>query len=85
MTEPTPELAVPGIDPADADKYVTMDQAAELCGVKRRTVDQWLRDGKLTKFRAHNGYHVRINKLELQSFNYARNQKNGPRVPASRE
>ena len=68
------------ISPGADAEWVTIEEAAELCGVKRRTVNQWLRLEKITKFRADNGYHVRLNKAEVQSFNHARQQKYGMRV-----
>lgn len=63
-------------------EQVTIKEAAELCGVKPGTVSKWLSHEKIRKYTAPNGYHVRIDKEELQRFDLAR--RLAPEFPAER-
>jgi hypothetical protein len=59
--------------------YITIRQAMDLTGAARRTVMGWLARGAIQRFKAENGYTVLIDKLELESFDFARRGGN-PRV-----
>lgn len=52
--------------------YVTIREAMDLAGVKRRTVMGWFERGLLQRFKGPNGYAVLIDKLELQSYLFSR-------------
>jgi excisionase family DNA binding protein len=49
-------------------EYVTKSQAADLAKVSVRSITEWLKAGKITKHKAENGFHVRIDKAELLAF-----------------
>lgn len=76
-----PEAAVPTV-PANAPdhEWITPAQAAERNGVKRRTIQKWMDDGHIQRFRAPNGYHIRLNALEVASFAAHRRERYGPKV-----
>jgi excisionase family DNA binding protein len=50
-------------------EYVTVAEAVRMLNVVRRTIDNWLNTGKITRYRAPNGYGVRIDKQELLEYN----------------
>lgn len=53
-------------------EYVTKSQAADLAKVSVRSITEWLKAGKITKHKAENGFHVRIDKAELLAFDAKR-------------
>jgi excisionase family DNA binding protein len=49
-------------------KWLTKAQAAELAGVKPRTIDRWIKDGRLTKYKAGpNSRRVFLNATEIKA------------------
>jgi excisionase family DNA binding protein len=58
---------------------ITVNEAAERCGVTPRTVRSWLTNKKITRYAGMNGYSVLISVTELDAFNTARIK--GPLVP----
>lgn len=60
-------------------EYLTIEEAAELCRVSRRTVTSWLQKELITKYVAPNGYNVRVQRAEIEAFDAAR--RTAPTVP----
>jgi len=80
MKEPE-ATPVPAVPPNASDhEWITPAQAAERNGVKRRTIQKWMDDGHIQRFRAANGYHIRLNAAEVESFAAFRAQKYGRKV-----
>lgn len=50
------------------DGRITVAEAASRAGVVPRTVRSWLTKGYLTRHRAPDGYHVRVDTAELGAF-----------------
>lgn len=59
--------------------YVSINDAAELAGVQRRTITKWLTNEKITRYTAANGYSVLINREELAEF--VRQHRTSPAAP----
>ena len=60
-------------------EYVTINAAAELAGVQRRTITKWLTLEKITRYTAANGYSVLINRAELAEF--VKSHRTSPAAP----
>lgn len=63
--------------------WVTPAEAAKLAGVAPRTLRSWLTKGRLTRYRAKDGYHVLISATELTALIARRRERYGAPVDAS--
>lgn len=60
-------------------EYVSINDAAELAGVQRRTITKWLTLQRITRYTAANGYTVLINRAELAE--YVKAHRTSPAAP----
>lgn len=50
-------------------EYVSVIEAMALINVARRTIHNWMDEGKIQRYLAPNGWHVRIDKADLLLYN----------------
>lgn len=56
--------------------WCNIKEAAEICGVKVRTIRQWIRDGKIKAKKADNEWYWIIPKSELEAKELLNGNKN---------
>ncbi len=56
--------------------WCNIKEAAKMCGVKVRTVRQWIRDKKIAAKKADNGWYWLISKSELEAKELLNDNKN---------